>query len=343
MSVISGWAQRRQKKARQGTLRARHHSRLVAPQAGDELVSASVGPSGEVVALWAAPEDLSELTVRTTTPGGATFPEPRTSRPVTARVTVHTPDMAIAARIRSLSVAYPTVQPLPDGQVLVVGSRCRWRPEGPDRNAIVYDSDGAVVFGETVGDGIQHVQTTRRGETWVGYFDEGIYGNFGWGDSEGRPPLGASGLTRFSTALTQDWRFSLPDDSAWGSIEDCYALNVDGDTAWACYYDDFPIVRVHDGAVTGWHNDVRGAKALAVGGSRVALYGGYRPDHDRLVVGVLDGDRFQVTGKYRLAGPDGRPLPRTAQVVGRGPDLNVFVDDVWLRLNIDDIPVGSAR
>jgi hypothetical protein len=48
-------------------------------------------------------------------------------------------------------------------------------------------------------------------------------------------------------------------------------------------------VRIRDGAVTGWHNDIKGA--LAVAGSHVALSGGYGPYRDRLAVTELDADR----------------------------------------------------
>ncbi|MEV0675896.1 hypothetical protein AB0I60_05160 [Actinosynnema sp. NPDC050436] len=318
-------------------VRVRHHARLVAPQQNDVQVSVSVGPSGEAVVLWSAAEDLSALRSVTTQQGWATLPHARAPRPVTARVTVHAPDTVVAAGLAGLPLAHPEVQPLPDGNLLVVGARCRWRPEGPDRNAIVYDSDGAVLAEHTFGDGIEHVQATARGEIWVGYFDEGIFGNFGWGD-EGSEPLGSYGLTRFSAAFAQDWRYPSQAARTWGGISDCYALNVDGDTAWTCYYTDFPVVRIHNGTVTGWHNDIEGAKALAVGGSRIALYGGYGPDHDRLVVGVLSDDRLHVTGEYRLVRPDGQPLPGTARVHGRGPDLHLLVDDNWWRLHIDDIP-----
>jgi hypothetical protein len=50
-------------------------------------------------------------------------------------------------------------------------------------------------------------------------------------------------------------------------------------------------VRIRDGAVTGWHNDIKGASALAVAGSHVALSGGYGPYRDRLAVTELDADR----------------------------------------------------
>ncbi|MGW6441658.1 hypothetical protein [Lentzea sp. NPDC055074] len=315
----------------------RQHARLLPPLPGDVLVSASVGPADDVVALWASPADVESLTSVTTQRGGATFPDPQAARPVAARVTVHIADSVVTTHLSGLPVAFPSVQSLPEGRVLVVGARCRWRPKGPDRNAIVFDHEGVVLGEHTFGDGIEHVQATRRGEVWVGYFDEGVYGNYGWGEAGSPSPLGESGLTRFSTAFSPDWNFPGL-DGTWDAISDCYALNVaDDETTWACYYTDFPLVRIHNGTVTGWHNDVQGAKAIAADGSRVALFGGYGPDRDRLVVGELGDDRVHVTGEYRLVGPDGQPLPRSAQVVGRGADLHVLVDGGWSRIALEDM------
>jgi hypothetical protein len=75
-------------------LKVRHHAAVAAAQDGDVLVSASVGPKGEVIALWSTAEDLATLASTTTQPGWATFPDPRSSRLVTARVTVHTSQTA---------------------------------------------------------------------------------------------------------------------------------------------------------------------------------------------------------------------------------------------------------
>ena len=38
-------------------------------------------------------------------------------------------------------------------------------------------------------------------QVWVGYFDEGIYGNYGWGRAESEEPVGAYGIVRFSSDL----------------------------------------------------------------------------------------------------------------------------------------------
>lgn len=319
------------------TLELRHHAAITGRR-GEERVAASVGPDGQVVALWTTARDVPAVRATTTQPGWATFPDPRASRPVAARVSIHGPKPVAAVELADFRLAHVTVQPLSEGRILVVAARARWRPEGPDRNAVVYDADGSVVAEETLGDGIEHVFTTGSDRVWVGYFDEGVYGNYGWGGSDAPAPMGRYGLVRFSPDLRPEWHFPSHVARPWGAISDCYALNVAGETAWTCYYTGFPVVRVHDGAVTGWRNDVTGARALAVEGSRIALLGGHGPDRDRLTVGVLGGDRFHVTGQYRVVLPDGGHLPPSAQAVGRGPDLHVLTDDDWYRLDLEGIP-----
>jgi hypothetical protein len=51
-----------------------------------------------------------------------------------------------------------------------------------------------------------------------------------------------------------------------------------------------------------------------VAGYRVALFGGYGPDHDRLAVTELDAGRAHPAGEYRIVlprtGSRSRPAPR---------------------------------
>jgi hypothetical protein len=172
----------------------------------------------------------------------------------------------------------------------------------------------------------------------VGYFDEGVYGNFGWGDRDGPAPMGRHGLVRFSPGLQAEWSFPSNVDQPWGAISDCYALNVDKDTVWTCYYTDFPIVRIRDGALTAWRNGVTGARALAVAGSQVALLGGHGPNRDWLAAGTLGSDDLHLDGQYRIVLPDGQPLPEKTQAIGRGPDFHVLVGRDWYRLDLERIP-----
>jgi hypothetical protein len=313
------------------TVVARRHGDLV-PVAADVLVSASIGPSGEAVALWSTPPGRDALLARSVNAGGASFPDAAPGHPMAARVTFHTPNRTTGVvAIPALQVAHPDVQPLPDGRVVVVGARCRWRPDGPDRNAVVYDPAGELLAEGTLGDGIEHMLTTPDGAIWVGYFDEGVYGNYGWG-GRGREPIGRPGIVRFTNDLQVAWRYG----AEFGFVMDCYALNVVGETAWACYYSEFPIVRMGAAGVTGWHNQVRGPQALVVAGQTVALVGGYDSDHDRVVVGTLAGEHFQPQVHARLRLPGGVGV-QAARLVGRGSELHVLAGTAWSKIALEDL------
>jgi len=228
------------------------------------------------------------------------------------------------------------VQPLPSGRFLIVGARSRWRPDGPDRNAVIYDGDGRVVAQAVLGDGIEHAFAASDGHVWVGYFDEGVYGNFGWGRPGGDPPVGACGLARFSPGLRRDWQYPSHVDQPWGAISDCYALNVTDTDVWACYYTGWPVVRIRDGAVTSGSPRPGGPRRPG-GPVRRA-----RPDQDRLVTGQLTADGVQVTGEYRVVLPGGRPIPARTQVIGRGACLHFLTADSWYRLALTDIPASPG-
>jgi hypothetical protein len=205
---------------------------------------------------------------------------------------VHALELASVTRIPDLALAHITVQPMPGDRFLVAGARCRWRRDGPDRNAVLHDADGQVVSEHVLGDGIGHVPATSTDQVWVGYFDEGIYGNYGWGQADSEEPVGAHGIVRFPPGLEPTWHYpKYTEVGPWDAVSDCYALNVDDTCTWSCYYSDFPVVRIRDDMVTGWHNDIRGAIALAVASSRVALFGGYGPDYDRLALTELGTDQ----------------------------------------------------
>lgn len=121
-------------------------------------------------------------------------------------MTVHAPELLSVVSIARLGLANFTVQPLPGGSILLVGHRCHWRPEGADRNAVVYGADGGVLAEEVLGDGVGDVLADTAGHVWAGYSDEGIYGNYGWGRSDSAEPLGSHGLVRWAPDLRSRWR-----------------------------------------------------------------------------------------------------------------------------------------
>lgn len=102
-----------------------------------------------------------------------------------------------------------------------------------EENAWVLHPQEAVLVSGTWGDGIEHVQVDDVGDLWVGYVDEGVYGNLGWG----RPaPLGAPGIVRWSSTVERLWDY--PRDAP--VIDECSTMDVVGTVAWACTYSEIP-------------------------------------------------------------------------------------------------------
>jgi hypothetical protein len=151
----------------QGQLRP--HGRLTSGQAGAELVTVSIGPGGRAIALWASRLGAEALTGREVNDTGASFPNSSTTSPTQAHITVHSPSDAVHhTLIADLRLAYPTIQPLPNGEVLVVGARCAWTPSGVEPNAAIYGSDGTLRSARVVGDGVNQSRTTASGAIWIG-------------------------------------------------------------------------------------------------------------------------------------------------------------------------------
>jgi hypothetical protein len=178
--------------------------------------------------------------------------------------------------IEPTSVRHPKVQPLASGGLLIVNPVV-----SQDfilnvlANAFVFDEAGRLVQQTLFGDAIAHVLVDGFNQAWVGYSDEGVFGNFEWDYGEGPIPLGPSGLVRFDVAAGKpNWSFEA--DKRDQMIADCYALNVARDATWVYYYTAFDLVRIDlGGAVRRWSTETRGARAVVCGPSRTLLIGRY--------------------------------------------------------------------
>ncbi len=245
--------------------------------------------------------------------------------------------------------AFPLLTPdprfdrFPDGRWLVAVSRSAEEPLSR-----IIGTDGTEVRRLQFGDGVGHVQVDDVGHVWVGWFDEGVFGNQGFfGD---RMTWSYPGLSeppsRFGLAAF-DEQGSLVAHAPHGvgikGIADCYALNVAGHTAWACPYQGFPILSVAAGQPScRWTTKLSGPKAIAVQPPYVLTAGGYEPsvvgtgpgsDHVTLI--RLDGERGQTVAEWRL--PFKTHDWREVELVsGRGDTLHVVRGGVWHRWRIGD-------
>jgi len=198
---------------------------------------------------------------------------------------------------------FPRLDALPDGGFVVAEARSR----AGEEHVQVFDALGRLSWTFRVGDGIEHLLADEAGDLWVGYFDEGVYG-----DDE----LSWPGLRRWSHTGDPLWAYHPVDGG--GTISDCYALNVSGRSAWACAYTDFSLLEIGpDRGVKPHPNPVRGARGLAIHGGQVALFGGYEGERDRLVIGELTDTGVATVAERRVVRSDGADLGR-CRVVSRG-------------------------
>jgi hypothetical protein len=121
------------------------------------------------------------------------------------------------------------------------------------------------------------------------------------------------------------------------SMADCYALNVADDATWACYYTDFPVVRIGpDRSTRGWRNTVSGAKALAVSRNHVLLWGGYQEHRSRCTLQRFGPEMLGKPRKISLLLPDGQPLT-AGTIIGRDSILHAIVGTRWYQFDVNTV------
>jgi hypothetical protein len=219
-------------------------------------------------------------------------------------VSVHPGGGVELTELSAVRARWPYLDRLPDGGFVVAASRTR-RDEDSDQ-VQVFDALGRETSTFSVGDAIEHLLVDEAGHIWVGHFDEN-----------------PAGIRRWSATGRLAW---TSDNARIPGLFDCYALNVSGTVAWSCPYTDFPLVEIRPDRpgrpVRVWTNRVRGARAVAVHGDRVAFYGGYGEERDRLAHGELTETSVESTDVGLLTPADG-PASGRRRVVGRGSRIYV--------------------
>jgi hypothetical protein len=246
-----------------------------------------------------------------------------------------------------LETPFPNIDRFDDGRWLVAASRA-----GSEPNARLLAPDGQLLARFMLGDGIEHVGVDQHGQIWVGWFDEGIFGNDEWRVPNEEWPPSSRGIGLFSADGDYQKLSAFPESA--GIIADCYALNIADDGAWACPYTDFPLLQLQPNSpVRWWSNEIAGPKALAVSKGNALLAGGYGPDANRLALITLDGEgngraaRTVATWRLPLIPrlPQRDELPEVAGrhswqrptlLAGRGDTIHLVQDGTWHRWRVSD-------
>lgn len=288
------------------------------PFLGDgELVAFDVGPDGMMYLVIA----LKPLDYRRVSNGGASFAKTKPDQPQSYRVIgLHGATTIIDIVIMDEQFNVHFIQPLID-ELLLVCARSRYvSSANKEKNGRIYSRTGKWKREILLGDGIQSVQTTSNGMIWTSYFDEGVFGNFGWDH-----PLGQSGLVAWNASGKKLYDFEST--TGLDSICDCYALNVVSDTdTWLYYYTEFPLVHLHQQKVVGyWNMPVRGSNTFAIAEDLALFTGGYNHRDTYQLFQLGSHCKLQPIAEFKLLDQAGKKLT-PERVVGRGDTIYLLCD-----------------
>lgn len=194
---------------------------------------------------------------------------------------------------------YHVVQPFDDDHVMLVCARSMYHDaEHIDKNARVYDWKGRFIRSFCLGDGIDHVYTTEDQHIWTGYFDEGVYGNYGW-----KNPIGGSGLVGWD----YDGRI-IDNGSDRQLIGECLALNTAAnDQVWYFVGERAQIGLLHNETESVFSTDALGFQTFAVKNDRMMVHRQYFDNHQFFEL-AREGSGFNIIHEIDFRKPDGSSL-----------------------------------
>jgi hypothetical protein len=112
-------------------------------------------------------------------------------------------------------------------------------------------------------------------------------------------------------------------------------MNADGSDVWICYYTDFPLVLIRDGAIAAhWEIPVSGADAFAASDDYALFRGGYEnPSRCHLI--DLTQPSAKVRLRFGLRDRQGEPID-AQRVAGRADALFLLRGREIFRLTVED-------
>jgi hypothetical protein len=295
------------------------------------------GEQGDLVAFGVGPDESIYITF------SLNKPDTKVEQPGWATFFKTKPDMAQSYKIKRWSQSLEAteifvardefnitkVQPLGDDVILVCPRCVRKADNEIELNGRVFGPDGRLKRAFVLGDGIQQVQTAADGTIWVSYFDEGIFGNYGW-----REPIGASGLVHWSAYGEKLGQFEP--EKGLDYMADCYAMTLDSaDDVWCCYYTEFPLVQLRNGKVFGaWNVPVRGSEWLAVEPPYALFLGSYDDKQELKLLELLGDGKTKVVETYLACSTDGETLA-IDRVATRGGTIHLVSGRSKYAVDID--------
>ncbi|WP_171182360.1 hypothetical protein [Ruegeria sp. HKCCD8929] len=310
---------------------------LALQSGGVSIVGTSVDPCGNALVLTANKDDQAKASEKETR-GIGIFPKSRSPSDLAFSLTVQRDAGAETISLPPLNITFPYFDLFSDGGCLLVGARSSWRSESD------FDLNGALIGRGTktakrvcFGDGIEGVGIDNLDRIWVSYFDEGVFGNFGW-SHPGPIGLGAGGINCFDREGKLLWQHNNEDASE--HIDDCYAMNVSSSGVWFYFYSAFKVARVtEDFSVEYFETSIGGANSFVTDGHRFVFSSQYREPTTTFHATNLYKGKLVHRRKLSLILPEGTS-PDQIRMTARGEKLHVFSDRHWLIYDLASLDYG---
>lgn len=207
---------------------------------------------------------------------------------------------------------------LPTNEILLTCARCRYKSANEiDKNARIYSRKGELSRDFVAGDGINNVQIDIDGNIWISYFDEGIFGNFGWNE-----PLGAPGLICWNKDGSKIWEFEPIDELNY--MADCYAMNIDSNNnIWFYYYTEFPLVKLDNAKqMKFWDTGIKGSSSLNISENNILMADGY--DENNFIFLAVKENKLEKVKKIKFKDEEGNALDKRSYIPSAGSNISFF-------------------
>jgi hypothetical protein len=261
-----------------------------------KLVNISLGANQEICLLTVniAPErEVGPI---------ATFPQSKTNSVHNYKVMIMTKDSTEEIEIPNESWNYHFVQPIDsNNNILLACARSHYYKDGSyDKNGRVFNKQGAFIRDLLLGDGIQNLQVSSQNTIWTSYFDEGVFGNYGWTN-----PVGSVGLRAWDFNGNEIYKYNNDGNHF---ISDCYALNViDDNNVWFYFYTDFELARKQNDSISFYKPDISGSDGFIVYDKYVLFRGGYKK-HNNYFLYKFGSKGLEFLGEVKLLNENGRSI-----------------------------------
>lgn len=172
-------------------------------------------------------------------------------------------------------------------------------------------------------------KSNKKNTVWTSYFDEGVFGNYGWDN-----PIRSCGLRSWTNDGQTVYTYN---NSGKNFIADCYALNIVNDNeVWFYYYTDFLLARIKNGSIDFFDPKISGADGFLIFDKYVLFRGGYDKQDEYHLLEVINNNKLQDKKKIIFT-DENKDVIKADNIDSKGSQIIIRVGTKLYRSDLKDI------